>query len=59
MTMPIYLVVGEVGQQRPNVYCPIEYVEWLKRSIQDAHTLVRENLKKLRKGKSLARLSLQ
>ena len=49
MTMPIDLVVGEVGQQRPNVHCPVEYVEWLKGSIRDAHTLARENLKKAAK----------
>ncbi len=47
--MPIDLVVGEVGQQRPNVHCPVEYVEWLKGSIWDAHTLARENLKKAAK----------
>ncbi len=49
MTMPINLVVGEVGQQRSNVHCPVEYVEWLKGSIRDAHTLPRENLKKAAK----------
>ncbi len=49
MTMPIDLVIGEVGQQRPNVHCPVEYVEWLKGSIRDAHTLARENLKKATK----------
>ena len=49
MTMPIDLVVGEVGQQRPNVHCPVEYVGWLKGSIQDDHALARENLKKAAK----------
>ncbi len=49
MTMPIDLVIGEVGQQRPNVHCPVEYVEWLKGSIRDAHTTARENLKKAAK----------
>ncbi len=49
MTMSIDLVVGEVGQQRPNVHCPVDYVEWLKGSIPDAHTLARENLKKAAK----------
>ncbi len=46
MTMPIDLVVGEGGQQWPNVHCPVEYVEKLKGSTWDAHALSRENLKK-------------
>ncbi len=49
MFMPIVLVVGEVGQQWPNVHCPVEYVEWLKGSIWDAHALARENLKEAAK----------
>ncbi len=39
MTMPIDLVIIEVGQQWPEVYCPIEYVEWLRGSIWDAHAI--------------------
>ncbi len=49
MTMPIDLVIGEVGQQRLNVHCPVEYVECLKGSIRDAHTIARQNLKKAAK----------
>ncbi len=54
MTMPIDLVVSEVGQQRPNVHCPVQYVEWLKGSIWDAHTLAKENLKKAAKRQKKA-----
>ena len=49
MTMPIDLVIGEVGRQRPEVHCSVEYVEWLCGSIRDAHTLARANLKKAAK----------
>ncbi len=49
MTMPIDLVIGKVGRQRPEVHCPVEYVEWLRGSIRDAHTLARANLKKAAK----------
>ncbi len=49
MTMPIDLLIGEVGKQRPEVHCPVEYVEWLRGSIRDAHTLARANLKKAAK----------
>ena len=49
MTMPIDLVIGEVGRQRPDVHCPVEYVEWLRGFIRDAHTLARANLKKAAK----------
>ncbi len=49
MTMPIDLVIGEVGRQRPEVHCPVEYLEWLLGSIRDAHTLARANLKKAAK----------
>ncbi len=27
------------------VHCPLEYVEWLRRSIRDAHVMARPNLK--------------
>ncbi len=47
MTVPIDLVIDEVGRQRPGVHCPVEYVEWLRGSIRDAHTLA--NLKKAAK----------
>ena len=49
ITMPIDLVIGEVGRQRPEVHCPVEYVEWLRGCIRDAHTLARTNLKKAAK----------
>ena len=44
--MPLDLVIGEVGRQKPDVHCPIEYVEWLHASLRDAHTVARANLKK-------------
>ena len=44
--MPIDLVMGEVSQQLPNVHCPVEYMEWLRGSIQDAQSLARANLQK-------------
>ncbi len=45
ITIPIDKVIGEVGRQRPEVHCPVEYVEWLRGSIRDVHTLARANLK--------------
>ncbi len=49
MTLPIDLVIGEVGRQRSEVHCPVKYVEWLRGSIRDAHTLARANIKKAAK----------
>ncbi len=49
MDMPVDLVFGEVGWERPAVHCPCEYVEWLRGSIKDAHTSARTNLKKVNK----------
>ena len=52
MAMPIDLVIDEVGRQIHEVYCPIQYlnfVEWLLGFIRDAHTLARANLKKTAK----------
>ncbi len=43
MTMPLDLVIGEVGRQKPDVHYPIEYVEWLHASLRDAHTVTRAN----------------
>ncbi len=47
--MPTDLGIGEVRRQRPDVHCPVEYVEWLCGSIRDAHNLARANLKKAAK----------
>ena len=44
--MPLDLVIGEIGWQKPKVHCPNEYVEWLRASLSDAHTVARTNLKK-------------
>ncbi len=49
MNLLAYLVFGEMGRERPAVHCPCEYVEWLRGSIRDAHTLARANLKKAAK----------
>ena len=49
MTMPLDLVIGDVGRERPDVHCPTEYVEWLRGSIRDAHAIARGNLKKAAK----------
>ncbi len=38
-----------MGQERPAVHCPCEYVEWLRGSLRDAHTLAQANLKKAAK----------
>ncbi len=46
MTMPLDLVIGEVSQPKPNVQCPIEYVEWLRASLRDAYSVARANVKK-------------
>ncbi len=46
MIMPLDSVIGEVGWQKPEVHCPNEYVEWLRVSLRDAHTVTRTNLKK-------------
>ncbi len=46
IVMPLDLVTGEVGQQKPEVHCPNEYVEWLHTSLRDVHTVARTNLKK-------------
>ncbi len=50
MSMPLDLVIGDVGRERPDVHCPMEYVEWLRGSIRHAHAIARTNLKKA--GKS-------
>ncbi len=49
MTMPLDLVIGDVGRERPGVHCPTEYLEWLRGSIRDAHAMARANLKKATK----------
>ena len=49
MTMPFYLVIGDVGWEWPDVHCPTEYVEWLSGSIKGAHAIARTNLKKAAK----------
>ncbi len=49
MTMPLDLVIGDVGRERPDVHCPTEYVEWLRGSIRDANAIARANLKKAAK----------
>ncbi len=54
MTMPLDLVIGDVGRDRPDVHCPTEYVEWLYRSIRDAHAIARTNLKKAVKSQKKA-----
>ena len=46
MTMPLDLVISDVGREWPDVHCPTEYVEWLCGSIRDAHAIARMNLKK-------------
>ncbi len=49
MNLPVDLVFGEMGRERPAVHCPCEYVEWLRGSHRDAHALARANLKKAAK----------
>ncbi len=46
MTIPLGIVIGEVGRQKPKVHCPNEYVEWLCASIRDVHAVARAYLKK-------------
>ncbi len=45
MTMPLDLVIGDVGWEWPDVHCPTEYVRWLR----DAHAIAKTNLKKAAK----------
>ncbi len=49
MTMALDLVIGDDGRERPHVHCPMEYMEWLQRSIRDVHAIARANLKKAAK----------
>ncbi len=49
MIMSLDLVIGYIGRDRPDVHCPMEYVEWLRRSIIDAHAIARTNLKRAAK----------
>ena len=49
MTMPLDLVIGDFGCEQPEVHCPMEYIEWLRRSIRDAQAMARTNLKKAAK----------
>ncbi len=49
MTMPLDLVIGDIGQGQPDVHCPTEYLEWLRGSIRDAYAIARANLKKAAK----------
>ncbi len=49
INLPVDLVFGEMGQERPAVHCLCEYVEWLRSSLRDTHTLARANLKKAAK----------
>ncbi len=67
MTMALDLVIGEVARQRPEIHCPIEYMEWLYSSIRYMYlyTLARANLKKATKwpksgyGKARCTVKLQ
>ena len=43
------LVIGDIGREWSDIYCPTEYVEWLHGSIRDAHAIARTNLKKAAK----------
>ncbi len=47
MTMPIDLAIGEVGRQRPDVHCPVEYVEWL---IPEPEPILRKLLNRRREA---------
>ncbi len=46
MTMPLDLVTGEVGRPKLDVHWPNGYVEWLRNSIRDVHSVARTSLKK-------------
>ncbi len=49
INLPVDLLFGEMGRERPTVHCPCEYMEWLRSSLRDAHTLAWANLKKAAK----------
>ena len=49
MTMPLDLVIGDVDREWPDLHCPTEYVEWLRRSFRGAHAIASTNLKKAAK----------
>ncbi len=46
VTIPLDLVIVEVGLQKPDVHWPMEYVELLCASLRGVHTVARTNLKK-------------
>ena len=46
MNMQLDLVIGEVGRWKPEVHCLNEYVEWLRASRRDEHSVASTNLKK-------------
>ncbi len=52
MTMPLDLVIGDVGREWSDVHCPMEYMEWLCGSIRDAHAITRTNLIKKSYGET-------
>ncbi len=41
--MPLDLLMGDVGQERPGVHCSTDYMQWLCKSIRDAHAMARNN----------------
>ncbi len=51
MTMPLDLILSDIGSERPDIHCPTEYVGWLRGSIGDAHVIARTNLKKAANAK--------
>ncbi len=49
IAMPLDLVIGDVGREWPDIHCPTEYMEWLRKSIRDPHSIARTNFKKAAK----------
>ncbi len=45
MTLPMDLMLGDTGPEKPERECPYEYVEWIKDSLRRAHSRARKMLK--------------
>ena len=44
MALPVDVMVGVPGPQSAAYRCPVEYVEWLRQSLQEAHEFARQRL---------------
>ena len=45
MTLPLDLMLGDMGPKQPGHECPCKYVEWIKDSLRRAHSRARKTLK--------------